>query len=81
MFGDNYSKGTCLWLKNLEPLVPDVTEEPELEWFEWTDKKTGKKKRQGKWCMDALSLPSEERQKVRSKTFPGIAKAMADQWG
>ena len=81
MFGDNYSKSTCLWLKGIEPLVPIVTEQPELEWFEWVDGKTGKKKRQPKWFADAWHLPPDERAKVRSKTFPGIAKAMAEQWG
>ena len=79
--GDNYSKSTCLWLKGLPPLNPIVTEQPELEWFEWTDKKTGKKKRQPKWFADAWKLPPTERALVRSKTFPGIAKAMAEQWG
>ena len=81
MFGDNFNKTTCLWLKGLEPLVPEVTEKPELEWFEWIDSKTGKKKRQPKWFADAWKLPPKERAKVRSKTFPGIAKAMAEQWG
>lgn len=81
MFGDNYSKSTCLWLKGLEPLVPLVTEQPELDWFVWTDGKTGKQKRQPKWFADAWKLPPDERAKVRSKTFPGIAKAMAEQWG
>lgn len=81
MFGDNYSKSTCLWIKGLPKLIPLVTEQPELEWFEWIDGKTEKKKRQPKWIADAWHLPPEERAKVRSKTFPGIAKAMADQWG
>ena len=81
MFGDNFNKSTCLWLKGLSPLIPQVTEQPELEWFEWTDSKTGKKKRQPKWFMDALKLPPKERAMVRSKTFLGIAKAMAEQWG
>lgn len=83
MFGDNYSKSTCLWLKGLGPLVPMVTEQPELEWKEWVDKKTGKKKRQPLWFYKALadSKTPEERAKIRSKTFPGIAKAMAEQWG
>ena len=81
MFGDNYSKSTCLWIKGVKPLVPLVTEQPELEWFEWVDGKTGKKKRQPKWFADAWHLPPEERAKVRSKTFPGIAQAMAEQWG
>ena len=80
-FGDNYAKSTCLWLKGLEPLVPKITEKPEMEYIEWIDKRTGKKKRQAKWHMDAFSLPPNERQVVRSKTFSGIAKAMAEQWG
>ena len=83
MFGDNYSKSTCLWLIGLQPLIPLVTEEPELEWKEWIDKKTGKKKRQPLWFYETLrdSKTAEERAKLRSKTFPGIAKAMAEQWG
>lgn len=80
-FGDNFSKSTCLWLKGLEPLKPKVKEQPELEWIEWTDKKTGKKKRQPKWVADAWQLSPAERARVRSKTFPGIAKAMAEEWG
>ena len=51
------------------------------KFFEWVDKKTGKKKRQPLWFKDARSLNKEQRSKVRSKTFPGIAKAMAEQWG
>lgn len=82
MFGDNYSKSTCLWLKGLKQLEPEVTEEPVLEWKEWMDKKTGKKKRQPLWFYEALinSKTAEERAKIRSKTFPGIARAMAQQW-
>lgn len=82
MFGDNHSKATCLWLKGIEPLVPMVTEQPELEWKEWVDKKTGRKKRQPLWYYKALadSKTPEERAKIRSKTFLGIAKAMAEQW-
>ena len=80
-FGDNFKKTTCLWLKGLPPLIPEIIEEPEMEMIEWVDKKTGKKKRQAKWYVDALKLPPNERAKVRSKTFPGIAKAMADTWG
>lgn len=81
MFGDNYSKSTCLWEKGVQPLEPIVKVQPELEWFEWVDGKTGKKKRQPKWFADAWHLPAEERSRVRSKTFPGIAAAFADQWG
>jgi site-specific DNA-cytosine methylase len=81
MFGDNYSKSTCLWEKGVKPLEPIIKNQPELEWFEWIDRKTGKKKKQPKWYADAWKLPAEERARVRSKTFPGIAKAMAEQWG
>lgn len=81
MFGDNYNKQTCLWIKGLPLLKPLVKQQPKMEWVEWTDKKTGKKKRQNKWYAEAWKLPIDERSKVRSKTFPGIAKAMAEQWG
>ena len=83
MFGDNYSKSTCLWEKGVKPLIPLVTEEPEMEWKEWVDKKTGKLKRQPKWFFDALrnAKTAEERSIIRSKTFPSIAEAMAEQWG
>lgn len=81
MFGDNYSKSTCLWERGVKPLIPLINTEPELEWFEWIDSRTGKHKRQPKWFADAWRLPADERAKVRSKTFPGIAKAMAEQWG
>lgn len=80
-FGDNYSKSTCLWLKGLAPLKPEIIEQPEIEFVEWTDTKTGKKKRQDKFSADALKLPPEERARLRSQTFPGIARAMSEQWG
>jgi len=82
MFGDKASKSTCLWLKNLPKLVPtDIVDKGDF--FEWIDKKTGKKKRQALWQMDALrnAKTKSERSTLRSKTFPGIAKAIADQWG
>lgn len=80
MFGDPYVKSTCLWLKGLPCLVPDVTEPPEIEYVEWIDKH-GKKKRQAKWYFESLALDKEQRAKVRSKTFHGVALAMANQWG
>lgn len=82
MFGDNFSKCTCLWLKGLPTLIPLVEQEPEMEWVEWKSKKTGKIKRQPKWYYDAFlnCKTTEERSCLRSKTFPGIAKAMAKQW-
>ena len=81
MFGDNQPKATCLWLKDLPNLIPLVNKQPEIEYVEWVDNKTGKKKRQAKWMFDALKLSPSERSKVRSKTFQGIAEAMAKQWG
>ena len=80
-FGDNYSKSTCLWLKGLAPLKPETIKQPEIEFVEWTDAKTGKKKRQDKFSADALKLPPEQRARLRSQTFPGIARAMGEQWG
>ncbi len=82
MFGDHYSKATCLWIKGLPKLVPMYTEQPtDLAYVSWVDKRTGKIKRQPKWYVEALKLSASERQKVRSKTFPAVAKAMADAWG
>lgn len=89
-FGDKAQKTTCLWLKNLPPLYHNaapnlfdnkVTHTDKGEFFEWKDKKTGKIKRQPLWFKPARSLKPNERSKTRSKTFPGIAQAMADQWG
>ena len=77
-FGDPFQKSTCLWLKNLPKLTPtNIVEKGEFK--EWIDKKTGKKKRQPLWFFEALSQ-GDLRWKIRSQTFPGIAKAMADQW-
>jgi site-specific DNA-cytosine methylase len=77
-FGDPFQKSTCLWLKNLPKLTPTkIVNKGEFK--EWIDKKTGKKKRQPMWFFDALNK-GDQRWKIRSQTFPGIAKAMADQW-
>ena len=81
-FGHSAEKQTCLWLKGLPNLVPDIKEKPELEYFDWVDGKTGKKKRMQKWMYDIRCISDrEKRAEIASKTFPGIAKAMADQWG
>lgn len=89
-FGDTAQKTTCLWLKNLPPLYhngapnlfdDEVTHVGKGEFFEWIDSKTGKLKRQPLWYKEAWSLAPEQRAEVRSKTFPGIANAMAQQWG
>ena len=49
---------------------------------EWIDSKTVKKKRQPLWYYEALAKAKtpQERRTLRSKTFQGIADAMADQW-
>ena len=70
-FGDDASKKTCLWLKNLPPLVP-------------TDKLPGddKTRRANQTPSGQNKLgPSPDRWKERSRTYPGIAAAMAQQWG
>ena len=77
-WGDNKPKSTCLWLKGLPNLVPDVTKQPEMEYVEWVGK-DGRKKRQAKWYFDALKSGAD-RAKIRSKTFHGVAVAMATQW-
>ena len=75
-FGDEAQKTTCLWLKNLPPLRPTNIVSP----GEFHITKGGRK--QPKWYYDALwSKTQEGRRTIRSKTFPGIAKAMAEQWG
>jgi hypothetical protein len=68
-FGHDYSKKTCLWLKNLPPLQP--TEIVELTYY--TTPK-GRRFTRG-WYF------TPRNGKDRSRTFPGIAAAMADQWG
>lgn len=77
MFGDSASKKTCLWLKNLPKLEPtDVVDEGEYIEF-------GSGRRLAKWYSDGLTKTKtpEERRTWRSKTFPGFAKAIAEQWG
>lgn len=79
-FGDNVGKSTCLWLKGLPLLKQEVTERPPVEYHTWVSK-DGKTKRQEMWYYQTRCLPHSERGRAASKTFPGIAKAMADQWG
>ena len=73
-FGDPFEKRTCLWLKNLPLLKKDNEVTPE-ERVKFASGKT-----LPKWYTDAAKLPAKERAKVRSKTFPGFAIAMAEQW-
>jgi|SRR5210317_287465 hypothetical protein len=77
-FGDEAQKSTCLWLKNL-PLLEHTDVVGKGEFMEWTTS-DGKKKRQPKWYADALKKNPKEREKIRNTTFPGIAKAIAEQY-
>lgn len=72
-------KSTCLWLKGLNPLVSLHKEKPELAYHEWITP-DGKKKRQSLWYYKTRCLPHSERARAASKTFHGIAVAMAEQW-
>lgn len=69
-FGDEAQKSTCLWLNNLPNLIPkNIVGKGEFTVFA-----SGKK--HPTWYAKSWG-----KGKVRSKTFPGIAKAMAEQWG
>ena len=74
MFGDPERKATCFWLKGLEPLEATDVVKPRVVVY-----KNGKGT-DSPWHVDTMKLPPAERSKARSKTFPGIAKAMAEQW-
>jgi hypothetical protein len=75
-FGDSERKATCLWLKGLKPLKHDPKDHVKPNIIKY---KNGKGT-DSKWHMETMSLPPKERSIARSKTFPGIAKAMAEQW-
>ena len=79
-FGDKAQKSTCLWLKNLPKLIhTNIVDKGEF--FEFTSKK-GEKKRMAMWYYEALKIAKtvQERRSLRSKTFQGVARAMATQW-
>ena len=78
-FGDDASKKTCLWLQNLPPLVPTKIVPGRLVTLpsgkvveRWGNQTDSGQNRLG---------PSEDRWKVRSETYTGVAEAMAAQWG
>jgi hypothetical protein len=73
-FGDPYHKSTCLWLKNLPFLFPTKI----VSKGEFIITPSGK--RMPKWYSDKPSTKSENNRKIRSTFWPGIAKAMAEQW-
>lgn len=74
MFGDSEKKKTGLWLRGLPALAPTNVVEPIII-------ECASGAREPRWHMETMHLPPKERSKVRSKTFPGIARAMAEQWG
>ena len=74
-YGHYERKATCLWLKNLPKLKPTNIVIPKIIKY-----KNGKGT-DSPWHMNTMSLPPNERSRVRSKTFEGIAQAMSEQWG
>lgn len=83
-FGDSFSKKTHLWLKNLPKLIHSSDgglfwQKTHVDKGETVTFASGAK--MPKWYADAWKLSPSERAKVRNKTFPGIASAMAEQWG
>jgi len=72
-FGHPYTKETCLWLKDLPPLKPTAIVDPIANWV----KPGNKRKRR----FADVREGAKGKKNLRSKTFPGIAKAMAEQWG
>lgn len=74
-YGHKTTKATCLWLKDLPLLKPtNIVEKGEFVTF-------SSGKRMSKWYADSAKHSPKEREKIRNKTFQGIADAMADQWG
>ena len=73
-FGHYYLKKTCLWLKDLPKLKPTEIVKPICSWVSGGSKKADGTPRENKGTTFRDSCR-------RSKTFEGIAKAMADQWG
>lgn len=67
-------KATCLWLKGLPLLEYEAKFLPRVIPY-----KNGKGT-DSPWHMETMSLPPAERAKARSKTFPGVARAIAEQW-
>jgi len=86
MFGHPFTKKTCLWLKGLPQLfATELLERPENGWenqqytngrYSGYGKKWGGQREDGTY----RKYGDPEVKKIRSKTFPGIARAMAEQW-
>lgn len=87
-FGDEHKKGTCLWLKNLPKLIyckadnlfeTKTTVEPKILAIQY--RKPSKYYKGGEEKKRYFTDAGTRNAKVRSKTFEGIARAMAEQWG
>lgn len=80
MFGDSAKKKTCLWLKGLPKLVPDNIVDPGT-----SDKNGCSYEASAVYARDEngkiLRWNDPQTAIIRSRTFPGIARAMAEQWG
>ena len=70
MFGHPEQKATCLWLKGLPQLAPTKNVREEMLQL------PQRLREKNHWCS-----PCPDRSRIRSKTYPGIAAAMAEQWG
>ena len=77
MFGESNNKPICLWIKGVEELKPTNIVEKDKDIVRWVHKATGQKKSCSKW----YNTNTSQHSKHRSKTFEGIAQAMAEQWG
>ena len=75
MFGDPWRKRTCLWLANLPELRSTDMVEPKGLWVGSISAN------RDPYIYTKYKLSSNRDSKRRAKTFPGIAKAMAEQWG
>lgn len=73
-YGDSASKPTCLWLFRLPKLQPTKIVDPP------PSHKFPSSNTMGGWYYETMKLPRKDRAKVRSKTFPGIARAIAYQY-
>lgn len=73
-YGEPNRKATCLWLKGLPLLKPTHIVKPDIIEYR---RHNGKRVTFDKLCV----YSGKDRASIRSKTFPGIAKAMAEQWG
>lgn len=73
-FGEHYTKATCLWQKGVAPLVPDIKDKPN----DCSSYAHDTMRDENGKC---VPFGSDLCKKLRSKTFVGVAKAMAEQWG